>query len=258
MNGFDFSKSSGFLLIALLLALWETVSRWVWGGSHHLPPASQIIQCIVSFAGSSEMVNNVLTTLRRLLMGYALGICIGYCLGFWCGYIPRIYSLLEWVIEYVRPMPSVALIPVGILFLGIGDLLNVAIVAWACSWPVFVNTMDGVSTVDPILLATSRTFGCSKLDTITKIIVPSSLPSVFTGLRVSLGVAFAVVVITEMVASGTGLGAFILATSLSYRIPEMYAGIILIGIMGYILNRGFLLVERRILGWQKRFLVTGR
>lgn len=105
-------------------------------------------------------------------------------------------------------MPSVALIPIGILFLGMGDALNVAIIGWACSWPVFISTMDGVRSTDHILINTARTFGLNRMGIIRKVIIPSALPFVFTGLRVGLGIAVAVVVITEMVASGSGLGFF--------------------------------------------------
>lgn len=252
------SKISGFVLIGITLGLWEILSRLALVDPNYLPPVSIIAYSLYELVESLEIVQHLFITLKRVIFGYFLGSSVGYVLGFCCGYIPRIYSLLELTIEFLRPMPSVALIPIGILFLGMDDSLNVAIIGWACSWPVFVNTMDGVRSTDHILLNTARTFGSNQWRIIRKIIIPSSLPFVFTGLRVGLGIAVAVVIITEMVASGNGLGFFIITTSISFRIPEMYAGIIIIGLFGYLLNLAFLIIDKKVLKWQKGFLSIGK
>jgi len=252
------SKASGFILIVILLGLWEALSRSAWVDPNYLPPVSTITLSMYGLMESLEIVRHISITLKRVIIGYLLGASAGFLLGFFCGYIPRIYSFLELIIEYLRPMPSIALIPIGILFLGMGDALNVVIIGWACSWPVFVNTMDGVRSTDHILINTAHTFGLNKWQIIRKVIIPSSLPFVFTGLRVGLGIAVAVVVITEMVASGNGLGFFIITTSVSFRVPEMFAGIITIGLFGYILNRAFLFIDSKALGWQKGFLSAGK
>lgn len=258
MNSLDKSRVPGFALVALMLVLWEATSRSGWVDANYLPPVTVVIRSLFDLIESFEIVRHTLITLRRVLLGYFLGASCGYILGFICGYFPRMHSILELSIEYLRPMPSVALIPIGILFLGMGDVLNIAIIGWACSWPVFINTMDGVRATDRVLINTARTFGLSGRTIIWKVIVPSSLPFVFSGLRVGLGIALAVVVITEMAASGEGLGSFILNTSLSFRVPEMYAAIITVGLFGYLLGRAFLMVENRILGWQQGFLSAGK
>jgi len=252
------AKYSGFLVVAFVVAGWEICCRLGWINSNFLPPISLVLETLFGLLFSFEIVNHAVVTLRRILGGYLLGAFAGYLLGFLCGYLPRIYNLLELTIEYLRPMPSVALIPIGILFLGIGDALNTVIIAWACSWPVFINTMDGVRNTDSVLINTGLTFGFKRWGIIREIIMPASLPFVFSGLRVSLGIAVAVAVITEMVASGNGLGSFILQTSLSYRVPELYSGIVFIGLFGYMLNRLFLVVERKALGWRKGFSLIGR
>lgn len=252
------SRISGFILVVVLLLLWEIGCRSKWIDGTFLPPLSTVALALFKLTASLEIVQQVLITLKRILTGYLLGASFGYVLGFVCGYMPRIYHLLEFTVEWLRPMPSVALIPIGILFLGLGDPLNYFIIAWACSWPVFINTMDGVRSTDRVLINTGKTFGFNRAALIRKIVVPSSLPYAFTGLRISLAIAVAVAVITEMVASGTGLGAFILNTSLSFRMADMYAAIIAVGLFGYGLNALFLFVEKKVLRWQKGFLAEGK
>jgi NitT/TauT family transport system permease protein len=254
----NISKISGFILITTLFCLCEILSRLSIVDNNYLPPISTIAYSLCELIRSLEIIQHLFITLKRLILGYVLGASFGYLLGFLCGYASRIYYLLELSIEYLRPMPSIALIPIGILFLGIGDALNVAIIGWACSWPVFINTMDGVYSTDYILLNTAKTLGLQRWGIIRKVIIPASLPFVFTGLRIGLGIAIAVVVITEMVASSSGLGFFIITTSLSFRIPEMYAGIIVIGLLGYLLNKAFLSIDKKVLKWQRRFLSTGK
>lgn len=251
-------KTSGFVVVALVAVGWEIVCRLGWVNSNFLPPITQVLETLFGLLFSLEIINQALITLKRVLAGYLLGVCVGYVLGFLCGYFPRVYQTLELTLEYLRPMPSVALIPIGILLFGIGDALNMVIIAWACSWPVFINTMDGVKHTDHVLINTGLTFGFKRWGIIREIIMPASLPFVFSGLRVSLGIAVAVAVITEMVASGTGLGSFILQASLSYRVAELYSGIVFIGLFGYSLNRFFLLLERKALGWQRGLLLTGK
>ncbi len=242
-------RAPGYMLLACCFALWELFTRIGWIDPNLLPPVSDVIESLYELTVNLEIIRHLGVTLRRVLLGYALGGAVGYGLGFACGCWPRLYALLEFTVEYLRPMPSVALIPIALLFLGMGDALNIAIIAWACSWPVFINTMDGVASVDPVLVRTGRTFGLGRAALQRKVLGPASLPAAFTGLRIGLGIAVAVVVITEMSASSDGLGAFILAASLNYHVAQMYAGIVVVGLFGYVLNRCFVWLESRILCW---------
>jgi NitT/TauT family transport system permease protein len=239
----------GYAFLIIIFIFWEIIAQNNWVDSNYFPPISDILTALISLTASFEIIGHILISLKRVLAGFILGLTVGYIMGFACGYNKIIYHLLEFTIEFLRPMPSVALIPIGILFLGMGDAFNIVIAGWACSWPVFINTMDGVRSVDHLLIDTGRSFGLSRFGIIRKIIIPACMPYVFTGLRVSLGIAVAVVVITEMVVSGKGLGSFIFNTSISYRIPQMYAGIIVIGFFGYILNVVFVMIEKSVINW---------
>ncbi|HBZ56587.1 MAG TPA: ABC transporter permease [Syntrophobacteraceae bacterium] len=245
------SRLLGHGVVVLGLVGWQALSLSGWVDSNLFPSIGTIGASLFRLSTSFELIHHVLDSIQRILIGFLLGSAVGYLLGFICGLSDSTYGLLEMSIEFLRPIPSVILIPIAILFLGIGNLLNVGVIAWACSWPVFVNTMDGVRSVDNILLNTARMLGLNYWAIVREIYMPASLPQVLTGLRVGLGIAVAVGVITEMVVSATGIGSFILGSSLSFRVPEMYAGVVTVGLLGYLLNRVFVIIERHASKWNK-------
>lgn len=154
-------------------------------------------------------------------------------------------------------MPSVAIIPVAILFLGIGDLMVVVVTVYACIWPILINTIDGVRNIDRTLIDTGRTFGLSRWKILTNIALPSASPYIITGLRISLAIALILVTTSEMLVGGRGLGFFILDEERSLRTDNMYAGIILVAMLGYLLNRLFLFLESKAMAWHQGMTVRG-
>jgi ABC-type nitrate/sulfonate/bicarbonate transport system permease component len=155
------------------------------------------------------------------------------------------------LIEFLRPMPSVAIIPVAILLLGIGDGMIVAVTVYASLWPILINTIDGVKQIDPVLVQTGRVFGLSPWRLLRSIILPAASPYIVTGLRISLAIALILVTTAEMIAGWRGLGFYILDEERSLRNSHMYAGIIVVSLLGYFLNRLFLLMEARMMRWRE-------
>lgn len=244
------SRFPGFLVLLLALACWELAARWKAVDEHYFPSIFHIGACLFDPSVLSDLARQMSISSKRILLGFGGGVAAGYILGFVCGYGRE--KVLPWVgltIEYLRPVPSLAVIPVAILFLGLGDSLNVCVITWACSWPVYVNVMEAVSSADPVLLNTARTLGLNRRAVILRVLVPFSLPSLFAGMKISLGIAVSVAAITEMVASGTGLGSFILEASQSFRVPEMYAGIAGLALLGWFFNRLLCCVEGWTIGW---------
>jgi ABC-type nitrate/sulfonate/bicarbonate transport system permease component len=152
-------------------------------------------------------------------------------------------------------MPSVAIIPVAILALGLGDAMIVAVTVYACVWPVLINTIDGVRNIERTLVDTGRSFGLSARQILWQIILPAASPYIVTGLRIGLAIALILVTTAEMVAGSRGLGFFILDEERSMNSGNMYAGIILVALLGYALNRGFLALERKAMHWRHGMIV---
>jgi ABC-type nitrate/sulfonate/bicarbonate transport system permease component len=156
---------------------------------------------------------------------------------------------LEVVIEVLRPIPPPVVIPVALLFFGLEDEMKIFVIFFSCAWPILLNTLDGVRNIDPLLLHTARIFGLSHSRTISRVVLPACLPQIMTGLRVSLPITLILVVISEMVGSADGIGYFILDAQRRFRVAQMYAGMLALAIVGYVLNLLFDLAHRILLAW---------
>jgi ABC-type nitrate/sulfonate/bicarbonate transport system permease component len=240
----------GWLSFAFLLALWELGARATPKLQLYFPPVSRIIAALAQALAAGPITAHSLVTLGRCAEGFLLSAVLAVTLGAMLGYFRFLHSLLATLIEFLRPMPSVAIIPVAILLLGIGDGMIVSVTIYASVWPILINTIDGVRNIDHTLIDTGRTFGLSRWRILWQIILPGASPYIVTGLRIGLSIALILVTTAEMVAGSKGLGFFILDEERAMNSANMYAGIVLVALMGYLLNRLFLLVEARALRWR--------
>ncbi|MBI4522472.1 MAG: ABC transporter permease [Deltaproteobacteria bacterium] len=247
----------GLAALVFLLLIWEACARLTRLSELYFPPISLVLLTLVQLVFSGELVSQALITLFRFATGYALSATIAVTLGIILGYFRLAYSLFEGVIEFLRPMPSVAIIPVAILFLGIGDPMVVAVTVYACTWPILINTIDGVRNIDRTLIDTGRTFGLGRWKILKTIALPAASPYIFTGLRISVAIGLILVTTCEMVVGGSGLGFFILDEERSLKTSNMYAGIILVAILGYALNRLFSVLERKAMRWHRGMRAQG-
>jgi ABC-type nitrate/sulfonate/bicarbonate transport system permease component len=245
-----FSRWPGFLLILAILLLWELASGSGLVDAVSLPQVSLILQSWFESITSGELPQQLLPSLGRIAVGFALAVAVAVPLGLLMGSSQMVYRLLEPLTELVRPIPSSAYIPIAILFLGIGDGMKVFVIFLACLFPVLLNTYGGVRGVDPVLVDTGRTFGLGRVRALWQIILPAALPSILTGMRISLGIALIVSVVAEMISGNSGIGYFILDMQRVFRVPEMFAGIFTLGILGYAMNFAFLSIERHALRWR--------
>ena len=250
------SKLNGFLVLAALIPLWELVSRAALINPLFFPPMSKILRSFFILVLSGDLPYQIVLSLKRAAAGYLLAALVFIPLGVAMGLYHWLYRLLEVVIEMARPIPPPAIVPVAMLFFGLGDEMKIFVIFFSCAWPILLNTYDGVRNIDRVLIDTARTFGLSRRGTIAKIIVPAASPQIMTGLRVSLAIMLILVVISEMVGSTDGIGYFILDAQRRFKVDQMYAGMLSLAMTGYALNQLFLLFYNSILAWHRG--LTGR
>jgi NitT/TauT family transport system permease protein len=241
---------AGWLSFVFLLCLWELGTRAAPRLQLYLPPISQVLMALGQNVISGPLAGHLIITVGRFFEGYLLSAALGVSLGITLGYFRSFHNLLAMLIELLRPMPSVAIIPVAILMLGIGDSMIVAVTVYASVWPILINVIDGVRSIENVLIDTGRTFGLSRRQILWRIILPGASPYIVTGLRVGLSIALILVTTAEMIAGSKGLGFFILDEERSMNSAVMYGGILFVAALGYFLNRLFLLVEGKMMKWR--------
>jgi ABC-type nitrate/sulfonate/bicarbonate transport system permease component len=242
------TRASGALLIAALLVLWQ-VSALYWVASRNWPPVSEIARALGEGLRSGELPEVFGSSLYRMLAGYAIGSAAAVALGLAMAGTRLARAALEPAMELLRPIPIPAIIPPLILLLGVDDAMKIFIVAFSAFFPVLVNTIAGVRAVDPVAIDVARTFNAGRLRTALRVVLPASLPYILAGMRVSLALSLIVTVVAEMIAGSAGIGYYIMTMQYALRAAEMYGAIFLLAALGYVLNRGFVAVERRILHW---------
>jgi NitT/TauT family transport system permease protein/sulfonate transport system permease protein len=245
------NRLPGLILIVVLLGIWEISSMNRWVDTVELPRVSTIFMSWFHSMDGGPLLKQLLPSLNRLLLGFFIASAIAIPLGLLMGTVPFIYRLLEPLTEFIRPIPSSAYIPVAILFLGIDNAMKIFVIVLGCFFPILLNTYGGVRAIDPVLTDTGRTFGLSRIKALWQIVLPAALPNVLTGMRISLGIALIVVVIAEMIAGDTGIGYYIIDRQRVFRVPEMFAGIFTLGLLGYVINFVFLRIERHFLRWRE-------
>ncbi|MEY2619676.1 MAG: hypothetical protein RL522_2678 [Pseudomonadota bacterium] len=241
----------GFLLVAALLVLWEVSAR-TWVASPNWPPVTQVLAAGVDSFASGELPKVFLSSLGRMVAGFAAGGLLGVIVGLLMGRFRWVNAALDTLVELVRPIPIPAIVPPLILLLGIDTAMKVFIVAFATFFPVLVNTIAGVRSVEKTALDVARTFQVSPARTALRVVLPASLPYIMVGLRTSLALALIVTVIAEMIAGSEGIGYYIMTMQFAMRSGEMYASILLLAVVGYLLNLVMLGVEKRLLHWFQR------
>lgn len=244
-------KIWGFVFILFLVLTWEILSRANVIEKLFLPPPSRITASFYNLLLSGEFWIDLSSTMYRMLLGYSIAVIFAVTLGTIMGSFRFIYNLLDPLFEFLRPIPSVAIIPPAILFLGIGDTMKIFIIVWASTWPILINTIDGIRNVDPVQVDTGKVFGMNAFEIIRSIKIPNAAMYIAAGMRISLAVSLVLTITAEMVAGINGLGLFILSSQRSFRISDMYAGILTIALLGFTLNSIFLRIERRLLKWNK-------
>ena len=243
----------GLWKIASLVAvfgLWELLPRVGAVDPVWFPPLSGVVAVMVQMLRTGELQNHIAGSLVRSLVGFSLAASIAVPLGLSIGWYGRVRSFLTPALEFFRNTSALALLPVFILFLGIGEASKIGIVTFACFFPILLSTIAGVKSVDPMLIKSARSLSLSAPAIFTKIILPSAVPSVFTGFRLAAQSSILVLIAAEMVGATRGLGYLINYAQFNFLIPKMYAGILTIALLGLALNQVLVAGERRLSRWR--------
>ncbi|MDH2383651.1 ABC transporter permease [Bradyrhizobium sp. CER78] len=238
------------LLVVALLALWEAAPRLGLIDPVFLPPFSEVISAGWQLAQTGELYDDVSASLLRALSGFLVSVVVIVPLGLAVGWYARLGDLLNQFIEICRNTAPLALLPVFILLLGIGELSKITMVIYSCAWPLLLNTIAAVKQVDPLLIKSARTMGATPQQLFRKVILPAALPTIFVGIRLASASAMLVLVASEMVGAKAGLGYLIINSQYSFLIPQMYFGILGITVIGLVFNAVLEALERRFMRWK--------
>jgi ABC-type nitrate/sulfonate/bicarbonate transport system permease component len=232
------------LLVLALLWIWTAHAQ-----SYYYPPLGDILKAFRSTWLFARFGEDVLPSLWRLAAGLVVAVVLGILFGVVLGRRPALRRAVTPVVEFLRAIPAPALIPFAILVLGVDNGAKIFLIAVACFFPVLLNAIDGVAGVEPTLLDTTEVYRIGAADRLRYVVLPAAAPQIFAGIRTSLSLSLILMVISEMVASANGIGYFILQAQRGFAITQMWSGILLLGLLGYLFNAIFTLVERRILAW---------
>jgi NitT/TauT family transport system permease protein len=240
---------SSIAIVALLL-LWEIAPRIGLTDPVFLPPFSTVLQALGELVTSGELAIHLEASLTRAAIGFSIAVSVAIPLGLLIGWYKPVAELLNPILELFRNTAALALLPVFILILGIGETSKIALVVYACTFPVLLTTITGVRNVDPLLIKSARSLGLSPVRLFRHVVLPAALPTIFTGIRMAGAASILVLIAAEMVGAKAGLGYLITYTQFNFQIPKMYAGIVVIALVGVSINGVLLVVERRFSRWR--------
>jgi ABC-type nitrate/sulfonate/bicarbonate transport system permease component len=244
--------TKGGLEIAVPVAIVAAWQLWTeHADSKFFPTPFHIAHLFQQMWLFDQFGKNVVPSLERIGMGYGIAVLLGIAVGVPLGLSrwSRIAALP--LLEFFRNMPPPAMLPVFVILFGIYNTQKVAVIAFFCFFPVLLNTIAGVRGIDPTLIETARSYGVPQRERIQRIVLPGSLPSIAAGMRNSLALAVIVMVLAEYYSSASGVGYVLLVSKNTFQFGPMWSAILLIGLLGYLLNLLFLLVERRVLAWHR-------
>ena len=242
----------------VLVIVWEYAARKA--GSIFFPAPSEILHRAATLwlSGppqrlflSDSVFQDVIPSLLRLMGGWALAVLIGVPLGILIGRSRNLSDLVNPALQFLRAIPGPALIPIFIILLGTESTMRVTLIAFGSVWPILLNTIEGTRTVDPVQLDTVQAFRIPRHARLWRIVLPAALPKIFAGMRVSLALAVILMVVSELVASTSGIGYRIQNAQIMFLLTDMWCGIVLLALIGYTLNWLFLKFEGRVLGWHR-------
>lgn len=239
-----------FLGIAVILILWEIITSLHIVSPLFLPAPSAIVMTGWEMILSGEIYENLMASLYRIGVGYVIGAVVGIIVGLILGFSKWADAIGTPIVYAIYPIPKIALLPLFILWLGIGELSKVTIIALGVFFPVVINTFSGVKSVDEMLIKAAVTFGSSPFNVVRKVILPGSLPMIFAGLKLAAGTSLLLLVSAEMIAAQSGIGSMVLHYGNLMITTKLMVGVLVLSLLGLTFNRGLQWLENKLLPWK--------
>ena len=249
-RGRTLAWARGIAGVLVLLAVWEVAPRLELVNSRFVPPISVVLETWWEMLGNGKLWTHFSASISRSLIGFSLALVVAVPLGAAIAWYTPVRQFFTPVLEIFRNTAALALLPVFVMVLGIGETSKIAIVAFACFFPILLNTISGVSNVDEQLLRTAKVLGLSPLATFVKVVFPAAVSTIFVGIRIAAEAAIIVLIAAEMIGATAGLGFLINYAQYNFLIPQMYAGIIAITMIGVAVNYGLVGIEKRLSRWK--------
>ncbi|PPC74006.1 ABC transporter permease [Pokkaliibacter plantistimulans] len=242
--------AASFLFWLLLLAIWFVITQQKWVSPLFLPAPEKAFTALFNGLQSGTLLSATSSTVLRMLVGWLLASLLGIVLGAIIGSSPRIRPYLEPTLEFLRPLPASAMVPVFIAWLGLSESMVLAVIAFGAIWPMLLGTLYGFRSVEPRLYEVAEVLKLSRSKIIFSIALPSALPDILSGMKFGLTVALILAVVGEMLTSSEGLGRWILEAARAFQAPKLFAGVILLGLIGLVSSSFISFLEQHLLRWK--------
>ncbi|WP_445003819.1 ABC transporter permease [Halomonas mongoliensis] len=236
-------------LLLAFFAGWQIASTAGWLNPAVFPPLDRVAQALWNGLSSGALLDDIAISLQRAGIAFLSAVALGIPLGLFMGQVGAIERALDPILQLFRQTSALALYPVFILLLGLGEASKVFVIFWATLFPILLATIGGVKEVDPKLIEMARTFGATRLTTFRRVVLPASVPSIFVGLRLSATTALLLLIAAEMIGANKGIGFQVMNAQYNFQIPLMFAAIFLLAFLGLAANWILVLLQRRLCRW---------
>jgi ABC-type nitrate/sulfonate/bicarbonate transport system permease component len=241
----------------LLLMIWELITRQGWIPAWFLPVPSEVFRTLFEMVNSGELLHHAAISLGRAVSGYAMAALVGVGLGLLIAWSPIVEDFFDPLIELIRPLSTFALIPIFFLWFGIGNTSKIMIIFKSCFFPIVLNTIAGIKGVDKKLIMAARSLGADGRQMWIRVLLPSAMPMIITGMRISTAIAMMALVGVEMLSSDSGLGFLVIDAQRTFDTERVFAGIVVLALLGFSLDRLARKIQARILSWHHETSLGG-
>lgn len=240
---------SRYGLVLAFLAAWQISSTQGWINPAVFPRLDIIVAALWKGIVGGALIDDIAISLQRSGIAFAAAVAIGIPLGLFMGQVAAVERALDPLLQFFRQTSALALYPVFILMLGLGEASKVFVIFWATLFPILLSTIGGVKEVDRKLIEMARTYGAGPIAIFRRVVLPASVPAIFVGLRLSATTALLLLIAAEMIGANKGVGFQVMNAQYNFQIPLMYASILLLALLGLAANAGLVLLQRKLCRW---------